>query len=177
MSSWAPKERINCIRKQDITSKVISLHSPRTGYCLPILLDMQNFSRQNKGFRYILLCIDVFTRRGYAQSLKSKSKSSVRDGFDTFFQALDITVSLIITDSDKEFMNRGVQDVFKQLKIRHATVEGGDHNALGIIDRFSRTIRNRFLRILLKIITLFGMINCQITCMPIRIPQIKVYWI
>ena len=39
------------------------------------LLDIHYFSRQNKGFKYILLCIDVFTRRGYAQSLKSKSKS------------------------------------------------------------------------------------------------------
>ena len=85
----------------------------------------------------------MFTRRENAQSLKSKSKSSVRDGFDTIFQALDITASLIITDSGKEFMNRGVQDVFKQLKIRHATAEVGDHNALGIIDRFSRTIKEQ----------------------------------
>ena len=100
---------------------------------------MQNFSRQNKWFKYIL-CIDVFTRRGYAQSLKSKSKSSVRDGFDAIFQKLNIQVRLIISDSGKEFLNRDVQDLFKQLKIRHATVEVGNHNSLGIIDRLSRTI-------------------------------------
>ena len=49
---------------------------------------------------------------------------------------------LTITDSGKEFLNRDVQDLFKQLKIRHATVEVGDHNALDIIDRFSRTIKD-----------------------------------
>ena len=110
------------------------------------LLDMQNFSRQNKGFKYILLCVDVFTRRGYAQSLKSKFKSSVRDGFDAIFQELNIPVRLIITDSGKEFLNRDVQYLFKQLKIWHATVEVGDHNALGIIDRFSRTIKEQIFK-------------------------------
>ena len=92
------------------------------------------------------MCIDVFTRRGYAQSLKSKSKSSVRDGFDTIFQELNIPVRLIITDSGKEFLNRDVQDLFKQLKIRHATVEVGDHNALGIIEMFSGTIKEHIFK-------------------------------
>ena len=30
------------------------------------LLDMQNYARQNKGYRYILLGIDVFTREAFA---------------------------------------------------------------------------------------------------------------
>ena len=77
---------------------------------------------------------------------KSKSKSSVRDGFDTIFQALDVPVRLVITDSGEEFLNRGVQDLFKQLKIRHATVEVVDDNALGIIDRFSRTIKEHIFK-------------------------------
>ena len=34
----------------------------KNGLWFADLLDMQNFSRQNKGFKYILLCIDVFTR-------------------------------------------------------------------------------------------------------------------
>ena len=59
----------------------------KTGLWFADLLDMQNFRQQNKGFKYILLCIDVFTRRGYAQSLKSKSKSSVRDEFHTIYLA------------------------------------------------------------------------------------------
>ena len=53
---------------------------------------------------------------------------------------------LIITDSGKKFLNRDVQDLFKQLKIRHATVEVGDHNALGVIDRFSRTLKEQIFK-------------------------------
>ena len=82
----------------------------------------------------------------YAQPLKSKSKSSVKNGFTTIFQDLNMPVRLILTDSGREFMNRNLQDLFKQLKIRHATVEIEDHNALGIIDRFSRTVKEQIFR-------------------------------
>ena len=34
------------------------------------LLDMSNYSRQNRGYKWILLCIDTFTRKAYAAALK-----------------------------------------------------------------------------------------------------------
>jgi hypothetical protein len=36
-----------------------------------------------------------------------------------------------------------MQELFKDLKIKHDTVEIGDHNALGLIDRLSRTIKEK----------------------------------
>ena len=46
----------------------------------------------------------------------------------------------------KGISEQDVQDLFKQLKIRHATVEVGDDNALGVIDRFSRTIQEQIFK-------------------------------
>ena len=114
-------------RRHNIQGHIVAF--AKNGLWFADLLDMQNFSRQNKGFRYILLCIDVFTRREYSQSLKSKSKSSIRDGLDIIFHDLNIPVKLIITDSTNNYLNRDVHDLFKQLKIRQATVDVGDHNA------------------------------------------------
>jgi hypothetical protein len=34
------------------------------------ILDMSNYSRQNKGFHWILLCVDTFTRMAFAEPLK-----------------------------------------------------------------------------------------------------------
>ena len=110
------------------------------------LLDMQNFSRSKKRFGYILLCIDVFTRKGHAQPLKSKAKISVRDGFSIIFQDLETPIRLIITDYGKELLNRDVQDFLKQLKIKHVTVEVGDHHALRITDRFSGTLKEKIFK-------------------------------
>ena len=107
------------------------------------LLDMSNYSRQNKGYKWILLCIDTFTRKAYAEKLKNKTKFEVKNGFEKIYATLEQSskIKLIISDSGNEFLNKPVQDLFKELKIKHGTVEIGDHNALGLIDRLSRTIK------------------------------------
>ena len=105
------------------------------------LLDMSNFSRQNHGFKWILLCIDTFTRKAYAQPLKTKSKYAVKEGFAKIYQTDAPKIKLILSDSGNEFLNQPVQSLFKDLKMKHDTVEIGDHHALGIIDRLSRTIK------------------------------------
>ena len=106
------------------------------------LLDMSNYSRQNKGYKWILLCVDTFTRKAYATGLKTKSKTAVRAGVEVIMAGMgESKVKLIVTDSGSEFLNRPVQDLLRDLKIEHHTVEVGDHKALGIIDRLSRTIK------------------------------------
>ena len=106
------------------------------------LLDMSNYSRQNKGFHWILLCVDTFTRKAYAEALKRKTKIAVKEGFEAIMERLDkVGIQLLVTDSGSEFLNKPVQDLLKELKIEHRTVEVGDHFALGIIDRLSRTVK------------------------------------
>jgi hypothetical protein len=50
-------------------------------------------------------------------------------------------VKLLVSDSGSEFLNKSVQDLLKELKVEHQTVEVDDHKALGIIDRLSRTMK------------------------------------
>ena len=86
------------------------------------LLDMQNYSRQNHGYKWILLCIDTFTRKAYATALKNKSKFEVKNGFERIYTN-EMKIKLIITDSGNEFLNAPVQELLKNLKIRHDTVD------------------------------------------------------
>ena len=41
------------------------------------LMDMQGLSDHNDGNRFVLLCIDIFSRKIYCESLKSKSAEDV----------------------------------------------------------------------------------------------------
>ena len=41
------------------------------------LVDMQSFSKNNKGFKYILIIIDVFSKYGWAIPLKTKTGPEV----------------------------------------------------------------------------------------------------
>lgn len=47
------------------------------------LLDLYSLHRKNKGYKYILIVIDVFTRKAYAEALKNKNANTVLDAFKT----------------------------------------------------------------------------------------------
>jgi transposase InsO family protein len=110
------------------------------------LLDMSNYSRQNKGFHWILLCVDTFTRMAFAEPRKRKTKVVVKEGFEAIMGRLvnvsaQRRIQLLITDSGSEFLKQPVQNLLRELKIEHRTVEVGDHFVLGIIDKLSRTMK------------------------------------
>ena len=46
------------------------------------LVDMQAFSSFNKGFKYILTVIDVFSKYAWAVPIKDKSAASVTKAFE-----------------------------------------------------------------------------------------------
>ena len=48
----------------------------------------------------------------------------------------------VTTDNGSEFLNKVVQDIFKDNKIKHYLCQVGDHNKMGMIERFNRTIKN-----------------------------------
>jgi len=46
------------------------------------LADVSNLSPFNDGMRYLLTCIDVFSKRAWATPIKTKSAYSVADAFE-----------------------------------------------------------------------------------------------
>ena len=81
------------------------------------LMDMQGFSRHNKGYRYVLLCIDIFSRKIHAVALKSKGADDVTQGFNTIFE--EGTPLTLRTDAGKEFTGSKVQELFKARGVKH----------------------------------------------------------
>ena len=50
------------------------------------LVEMQAFTRQNKGYKYILMIIDVFSKYGWAIPLKSKTGAEVARAFQQLWK-------------------------------------------------------------------------------------------
>ena len=50
--------------------------------------------------------------------------------------------SQLLSDNGKEFLNRDFQAIVKRDDIFHMTAEPGDHNALGVVDRLSKTLKD-----------------------------------
>ena len=110
------------------------------------LMDFSDVSTTNNNYKYILLCIDVFTRKAYAVPLKTKNMNEV---VNAFIPVLNITVPAIVQcDQGSEFINKPFKDLMNDYETEIQYIDVKDHNKLGIINRFCRTFRtviNRYM--------------------------------
>jgi len=101
------------------------------------LLDYSKYSRTNKGYKFILIAVDVFSRYAFAKPIKNKTPENVLDGFKLFNIK---NINSVYSDSGNEY-----KGVFSKYLNEHNIIslkaEIGDHNSLGIIDRFSKTLK------------------------------------
>ena len=107
------------------------------------LMEMIPYASINKGYRYILTCIDVFSRFARAQPLKTKNAKDVSAAISQIFKTSS-PPRHVQTDLGKEFYNKDVQLIFKKHSINHYTVYSQFKAAL--VERFNRTLREKLNR-------------------------------
>jgi hypothetical protein len=103
------------------------------------IYDLSKYKNYNKGFKYILTIIDVFTRKAFVELMKSKNSIDVIT-LNKILQRYNPYV--LTTDTDEAFISKATQDEFIKHDIIHnAVIARDDHKALSIIDRFARTLK------------------------------------
>ena len=107
------------------------------------LMSMENLSRYNDGYRFILLSIDILSRKLYGRALKDKRGISVRDGLSSIFQESSPPTKFQ-TDEGKEFLNHHVTDLMSTHNVKHFTTHS--ENKCSIIERSIRTLRQKIYR-------------------------------
>jgi Integrase core domain len=107
------------------------------------LVDMAGY--RNAGARYILTCIDVFSKMAFAIALKDKRGSSVAKALETIFA--ESTPNMMQTDRGSEFLNSEVQLVFRNHNIHHYSSHNYDIKA-AVVERFNRSLKTRMFRYL-----------------------------
>jgi len=106
------------------------------------LFDLSKYYKSNKPYKYILAVVDVFTRYAYCQPVESKTNDDVLHAFKVIISKRAKAVPNVITsDSDSTFLSNEFQEFIKKLNIIMNPVILKDHHALGIIDRFARTLK------------------------------------
>jgi transposase InsO family protein len=84
------------------------------------LADMQTLAGENGGYRYILTCIDILSRFGWAVPVRSKSAKDMLIAFNKLFRATRPRMpQRLQTDKGKEFFNREVSALLRSKNIRH----------------------------------------------------------
>ena len=89
----------------------------------------------------VLCVIDVNTRYAYAAALRSKEAGSVSDALSAILSTLRYPMVELQTDNGTEFLNAKINRLLKERGVNHTTVEPGNHEAQGMVERFNQTLR------------------------------------
>lgn len=110
------------------------------------LVDLSRLARYNNGFKYLLTCIDVFSKYGWAIPIKSKSAESIYLAFTKIFKKR--RPKKLQTDKGKEFLNKIFLNLLKSKKIHFYQINS-DLKAC-VVERFNRTIKEKMWRYFTK---------------------------
>ena len=79
------------------------------------LVEMQAFSKFNRGVRYLLTVIDVYSKYGYLLPLRDKTGKSVADAFKKIFKKSKRKPEKLWTDKGREFYIKHVKELGVEL--------------------------------------------------------------
>lgn len=106
------------------------------------LIEMQKFKRINRGYRYILIAIDVFSKKAYAEPLKNKTAKETTEAMEKIFSNVEGHIKNVHTDEGKEFFNSIMRRFFTQYGIINHYSTYSNKKA-SIVERLIRTIKKK----------------------------------
>ena len=105
------------------------------------ILDLKDYGPENnRGYRYVLVIIDGFSKFGWAIPLKNKNAQTIKDSFERIIISSKRSPNLLETDRGKEFYNNKFQDFLNKNNIKLYSRNTSYGAVFG--ERFNRTIRD-----------------------------------
>ena len=105
------------------------------------LLDLKDYGpKNNRGYRYVLVVIDNFSKYGWTIPIKNKNAQTIKDSFENILISSKRKPNLIETDRDKGFYNNIFQDFLNKNNIKLYS-RNSSYGAV-FAERFNRTIRD-----------------------------------
>ena len=105
--------------------------------CAADLIDMQVFSTENNGMKYLLTVIDIFSHFVWIVPLKRKTGQEVANAFSRIFKERRSSKRWV--ERGREFYNKDVQKL-----VELYSTENEEKSC--VIERFNRTIKEFFLK-------------------------------
>lgn len=104
------------------------------------LVDMASLIEFNKGYKYLLTCIDVLSKYAWVIPLKNKTGNALVEAFKKILKS-GRKPQFLQTDKGTEFLNRNFQKLLKKEKIRFFTTQ--NETKASVVERFNRTIKTK----------------------------------
>ena len=102
---------------------------------------MQSLSKLNKGFKYLLCAIDLFSKYAWVIPIKDKKDTSIVNAFKKIISEGQRKTKKIWVDQGSEFYNQSFKDF---LKINNVEMYSTFNEGKSVVaDRFIRTFKNK----------------------------------
>ena len=105
------------------------------------LADMQSLSRKNKGIKYLLCAIDLYSKYAFVIPLKNKKGISITNAFDKIIKQSKRKPNKIWVDQGSEFYNNNLK---KWLSDNSIIMYSSYNEGKSVVaERFIRTLKNK----------------------------------
>ena len=101
------------------------------------LVGMQKFNKWNKGIKYLLMVIDVFSKYGWIKPLKDKKTETVSE----MFKSSKRLPKMLWTDKGSEFISKYFKEFSKTKGIKLYHTENEEKSSVD--ERGNKTMKNR----------------------------------
>lgn len=106
------------------------------------LIDMQQYSKQNKHYKYLLAVIDIFSKYGWLIPLKNKTGVTVSEAFKNLFKQRK--PMYIWSDKGSEFYNKQVKELLKDNNIKLYSTENEEKSS--VVERWIGTMKQHMFK-------------------------------
>lgn len=139
--TWLKKQEVHQLTSQTRRSNIIqptTLTAPLKQLGID-LIDMQNL--EHKTHKYILTCIDLFSKKAYAVPLKNKEGKTVAVGMENIIKNINNKISSIRSDNGSEFISAEFKKVLEKYQIKQVFSLASKPQSNGQIERFNAVIK------------------------------------
>ena len=126
-------------RKKIVINHIDEIHSCD-------LVDMQKYSKMNKGYKYIFTNIDIFSKYAWSFSLKSKTVKDIKPCFEKIFKQRK--PKYIWSDQESAFFSKEMLKFFEDHNIK-IYYTNSNIKAV-VIERFNRSLRELMMKKFVK---------------------------
>jgi hypothetical protein len=107
------------------------------------LIDLQTHETDN--YNYILTCIDLFSKKAYAQPLKNKTDKATAQAMEKIINQINNKIHSIRSDNGSEFISKEFKNLLKEHNIKQVLSLPYTPQSNGGIERFNYTIKKLIL--------------------------------
>ena len=113
------------------------------------ILDLKDYGPENnRGYRYVLVIIDNFSKYGWTIPLKNKNAQTIKDSFENILISSKRKPNLIESDRGKEFYNNIFQSLLNNNNIK--LYSRNTHLGAVFAERFKKSIRDLLKKIVFE---------------------------